>query len=161
MELLGKSIIGTGLGGDNGQLMHATNPTTGQRMEPDFHAATADEVEKAVNLAHQAFEHFSRTSGLEKSRFLRKIASNIEAHAPQIIERAERETALPKKRLQGETARTCGQLRLFAQVVEEGSWVMARLDRPDPNRIPIPKPDLRSMLRPLGPVVVFGASNFR
>ena len=77
-----------------------------------------------------------------------------------MIERAEQETALPKARLQGETARTCGQLRLFAQVAEEGSWVMARVDRPDAERKPAPKPDLRSMLRPLGPVVVFGASNF-
>lgn len=160
MELSGKSIIGMGTGGDSGELMHATNPKTGRRMEPEFHAATADEVEKAVNLAHQAFEKFSRASGLEKSRFLRKIAANIEANAPQIIERAELETALPEKRLQSEIARTCGQLRLFARLVEDGSWVMARLDRPDPNRTPIPKPDLRSMLRPLGPVVVFGASNF-
>ena len=77
-----------------------------------------------------------------------------------MIERAALETALPQARLQGETARTCGQLRLFAQVAEEGSWVQAHIDRADPNRKPAPKPDLRSMLRPLGPVAVFGASNF-
>src|SRR6202011_3461827 len=86
--------------------------------------------------------------------------SNIEENAERIIERAEKETALTKTRLQGETARTCAKLRLFAQVVEEGSWVMARLDRPDPERKPLPKPDLRSLLRPLGPVAIFGASNF-
>ena len=70
------------------------------------------------------------------------------------------ESALPKPRLIGETARTCGQLRLFAEVVEEGSWVSARIDRPDADRKPVPKPDLRSMLHPLGPVAIFGASNF-
>ena len=77
-----------------------------------------------------------------------------------IVERAGQETALPQARLQGETARTCAQLRLFAEVAEEGSWVAARIDRADPDRKPAPRPDIRSMLRPLGPVVVFGASNF-
>jgi len=91
---------------------------------------------------------------------LRKIAERIESIAGEVIERAAQETALPQARLQGETARTCAQLRLFAQVVEEGSWVQARIDRAAPERKPLPKPDLRSMLRPLGPVVVFGASNF-
>jgi len=91
---------------------------------------------------------------------LRKIAAGIEAITDELVERAGQETALPKARLQGEIARTCGQLNLFAQVVEEGSWVGARIDRADPNRKPAPKPDIRSMLRPLGPVVVFGASNF-
>jgi alpha-ketoglutaric semialdehyde dehydrogenase len=88
------------------------------------------------------------------------IAAKIEGAVDAIVERAEQETALPKPRLQGETARTCGQLRLFAQVVEEGSWVAARIDHADANRKPAPKPDIRSMLQALGPVVVFGASNF-
>src|SRR5262249_19566040 len=87
-------------------------------------------------------------------------AADIEAITPEIIERAGKETALPPARLQGETARTVGQLRLFAQVAEEGSWVDARIDRADPDRKPAPKPGIRSMRRPLGPVVVFGASNF-
>src|SRR5437763_7780982 len=99
-------------------------------------------------------------SGKQRGKLLRHIAANIEAIANEIIERAELETALPKGRLQSETARTCSQLRLFAQVVEEASWLMARIDRADPDRKPAPKPDIRSMLRPLGPVVVFGASNF-
>src|SRR5262249_49363308 len=83
-----------------------------------------------------------------------------EAIAAEIIERCGFETALPEARLKGELARTCGQLRLFAQLVENGSWAMARIDRADPDRKPLPKPDIRSLLRPLGPVVVFGASNF-
>ena len=160
MKLSGKSIIGFQAGGGSGQIFHATNPANGERLEPQFHAATSDEIDKAVTLADRSFQTYSRIPGREKATFLRKIAANIEANAAEIIERAGKETALPMARLQGETARTCGQLRLFAQVVEEGSWIMARLDRPDPHREPAPKPDLRSMLRPLGPVVVFGASNF-
>jgi len=160
VKLSGRSIIGSHEGLRAGATFRAHNPTTGAQLDPDFFAATPDEVNKAARLAHEAFAAYSRTSGHEKGRFLRQIATNIEAIAEEIIERASLETALPKARLQGETARTCGQLRSFAQVVEEGSWVMARIDRADSNRKPAPKPDIRSILRPLGPVVVFGASNF-
>src|ERR1019366_6198992 len=100
------------------------------------------------------------TPGRVRGAFLRTIATKIESIAGEIIDRAGQETALPQARLQGETARTCAQLRLFAQVAEEGSWVAARIDRTDSGRTPAPKPDIRSLLRPLGPVVVFGASNF-
>ena len=79
---------------------------------------------------------------------------------PELVERANRETALPEARLKGESARTINQLRLFAQVVEEGSWVNARIDPAQPDRKPLPRSDIRSMMRPLGPVAVFGASNF-
>ena len=160
MKLTGRSIVGFESGVGSGEVFHATNPSNGETLEPDFAAATSEEVEHAARLAHEAFSKYSQTSGRERAAFLRKIAANVEVNATEIIERAEQETALPKARLQGETARTCGQLRLFAQLVEEGSWVGARLDRPDPDRKPLPKPDLRSMLRPIGPVVVFGASNF-
>jgi len=110
-------------------------------------------------LAHEAFSIYSRKTGREKAVLLRRIATNIEAIADDLVERAGQETALPKPVCRG-GRRTCAQLNLFAQVVEEGSWVGARIDRADPNRQPAPKPDIRSMLRPLGPVVVFGASNF-
>jgi NADP-dependent aldehyde dehydrogenase len=160
MKLSGQSIIGFHAGTTTKEVFQATNPRTGESLEPGFFSATAEEVNKAVLLASQAFAAYSRTTGREKATFLRAIATNIEAISAELIERAEQETALPKARLQGETARTCGQLRLFAQVAEEGSWVMARIDRANAERKPAPKPDLRSMLRPLGPVVVFGASNF-
>jgi alpha-ketoglutaric semialdehyde dehydrogenase len=160
MKLSGQSIIGFHAGATTKEVFHATNPRTGERLEPGFFSATAEEVNQAVLLANQAFATYSRTTGREKATFLRAIAANIEGISAELIERAEQETALPKARLQGETARTCGQLRLFAQVAEEGSWVMARIDRANAERKPAPKPDLRSMLRPLGPVVVFGASNF-
>jgi alpha-ketoglutaric semialdehyde dehydrogenase len=88
------------------------------------------------------------------------IASRLESIADLLVARAHNETALPEPRLKSETARTCNQLRLFASVLEEGSWVSARIDRADPQRKPLPKPDIRSLLHALGPVVVFGASNF-
>ncbi|MGH9529588.1 MAG: aldehyde dehydrogenase (NADP(+)) [Terriglobales bacterium] len=160
MKLSGKSIIGFKEGANSNDLFYAANPKTGERIDPAFHSATIEEVDAAARLAREAFEIYGRTSGRDKAAFLRKIAANIESAEPEIVERAELETALPKGRLQSETARTCGQLRLFASVVEEGSWVGARIDRADPDRKPTPKPDVRSMLRPLGPVVVFGASNF-
>ena len=160
MTLFGRSMIGTGQGGETHNSFRAVDPVSGEKLDPAFFSASQAEVDEAVRLSNQAFSIYSRTSGREKGKFLRAIAANIEAIAPEVIERAARETALPKARLEGETARTCGQLRLFAQVVEEGSWVMARIDRADPARKPAPKPDIRSLLRPLGPVAVFGASNF-
>ena len=159
-KILGRSLIGFREGAGTGATLHAFNPTTGVQLEPGFVPATSEEVDRAARLAAEAFDSFRRTTGRERAALLRKIAENIEAISDEVIERAALETALPKARLQGETARTCGQLRLFAQVVEEGSWVNARIDLADPNRKPLPKPDIRSMLRPLGPVVVFGASNF-
>jgi NADP-dependent aldehyde dehydrogenase len=159
-KISGRSLIGFRQGSRSREPHYATDPTTGQHLEPGFIAPTIEEVELAVQLAADAFPLYSRTSGKERAKLLRKIAENIEAITPDIVERAGKETALPQARLQSETARTCGQLRLFAQVAEEGSWVHARIDRADPNRKPLPKPDIRSMLRPLGPVVVFGASNF-
>jgi len=160
MKLSGRSLIGFESGTATHEVFYATNPKSGERLEPGFFAASPDEVDRAMSLSHQAFATYDRVSARGRGAFLRTIAANIESIAEELVERAEEETALPKPRLQGETARTCGQLRMFAQVAEEGSWVQARIDRADPNRKPAPKPDIRSMLRPLGPVVVFGASNF-
>jgi len=159
-KLSGRSLIGSREGGGSSQPLFATDPTTGQQLQPAFVAATAEEVELAVRLAAEAFAAYSRVPGRERGAFLRKIAAKIESIANEVVERAGKETALPPARLQGETARTCAQLRFFAEVAEEGSWVAARIDQADPDRKPAPRPDIRSMLRPLGPVVVFGASNF-
>src|ERR1700729_2138143 len=159
-KLSGRSLIGFREGNGSSEPLYASDPTTGQHLQPGFISATAEEVELAVTLAAEAFAAYSRVPGRARGAFLRKIAANIESIAGDVVERAGKETALPPARLQGETARTCAQLRLFAEVAEEGSWVAARIDNADPNRKPAPKPDIRSMLRPLGPVVVFGASNF-
>src|SRR5271167_123420 len=122
VKLTGKSIIGFREDAGSGEVFYATNPKTGQQLAQGFYSATDREVDAAAKLAHEAFELYGRASGHDKAAFLRTIATNIEANASEIIERAEQETALPKARLQGEVGRTCGQLRLFAQVVEEGSW---------------------------------------
>lgn len=159
-KLFGRSLIGFREGSCAAELSYATDPTSGQHLQPGFAAATAEEVELAARLASEAFAVYSRVSGKDRGAFLRTIASKIESISSDIVERAQQETALPKARLQGETARTCAQLRMFAEVAEEGSWVDARIDRADPDRMPAAKPDIRSVLRPLGPVVVFGASNF-
>lgn len=159
-KLSGRSLIGLREGAGQGEPHYATNPTTGQPLQPGFIPATEAEVDSAVRLAAQAFDSYRHVSGRDRGAFLRAIAARIESIAGDIIERAVQETALPAGRLQAETARTVAQLRLFAQVAEEGSWVSARIDVADPGRKPAPKPDIRSMLRPLGPVVVFGASNF-
>ena len=159
-ELSGTSIIGFRRGVENGGTLQGFNPATGQDLSPMYHAASPAEVDEAAQLAHAAFAIYSQTTGTQRARFLRRIAENIEALGDELITRANAETALAEARLRTETARTCNQLRLFADLVEEGSWVDARVDHGDRDRKPLPKPDVRSMLRPLGPVVVFGASNF-
>ena len=151
LELKPVSLIGFG-DGTQGASFTGVNPATGMPLEPKFFSATAEDLERAAVLAQSAFPIYSNLSGKQKGAFLRSIAASIEAAAPAIIQRAHLETALPEARLTGELERTCGQLRLFAQVVEEGSWVDARIDNADPERKPLPKPSIRSMHRPLGPV---------
>ena len=160
MEMRGRSIIGYGQGQGTEPAARAINPTTGETMGPDYVAAQPEEIEEAVRLADRAFAPYSALTGRQRGHFLRTIASRIESLGSVLTERAVAESGLPTARIQTETGRTCNQLRMFAIVAEEGSWVDARIDRADPARQPLPKPDIRSMLRPLGPVVVFGASNF-
>ena len=160
MKLLGQSLVGSQDVAGSNERFKAWNPATGEQLEPAFFSATAAEVDLAAGLAAEAFPIYSRLRGAERAAFLRRAASRVEAAGELIVERAHLETALPKPRLQSEMGRTCSQLRLFASVIEEGSWVGARIDGADAQRKPIPKPDVRSMWHALGPVVVFGASNF-
>jgi len=160
LELTGKSIIGFHAGRDGGAIFRAGDPITGKALEPEFTSALAEEVDETAELAAEAFKAFGRATGKRKGQLLRLIAISLEAIHQLIVERAHLETALPKARLEGELARTAQQLCLFASLVEEGSWVTARIEHADLERKSNPRPDLRSMLRPLGPVVVFGASNF-
>jgi len=160
LGLTGKSIIGFSRGASDTGAFHGVNPSNGEELEPTYYSATGKEVEAAAQLASSAFEIYRHTRGKDKGVFLRKVAESIEGLGEMLVARASQETGLPPDRIKTETARTCFQLRLFAELVEEGSWVDARIDRADPNRTPLPKVDVRSMLRPLGPVVVFCASNF-
>lgn len=160
VNLIGTSIIGSERGSETAATFRAFNPQTGEAVGPDFHSATIDELNRAAKLADAARIPFGNTSAGTRAKFLCAIADNIEALGDTLIERASLETALPNARFVGERGRTCGQLRMFADLLDEGSWVDARIDHAIPDRQPIPKPDVRSMLRPLGPVAVFCASNF-
>lgn len=160
MTLLGTSFIGYSRSTGTEPFLRASQAGSGTALEPLFVSATADEVDQALALAAAAFPIFSNLSGKKRAEFLRAIATEIEVVVEDIVERGQLETALPEARLRGETGRTTGQLRLLANLIEEGSWVDARIDRAEPDRKPLPKPDIRSMLRPLGPVAVFCAGNF-
>lgn len=111
-------------------------------------------------MAEEAFGSYRKTSFAKRAEFLDAIATEIMALGDALIERCVAETALPAARITGERARTCGQLKLFAQLLRDGWWVEARIDTAQPAREPLPKPDIRRMLLPIGPVAVFGASNF-
>jgi NADP-dependent aldehyde dehydrogenase len=158
--LNGTSILGTKRSATTGEGFYGINPATGEQLQPAFFSASAEDVDTAARLADAAFSSYSKLSNSRRAAFLRSIADALLKASREIIERAHLETALPVPRLEGELARTANQLRLFAEVVEEGSWVNARIDTADPERKPLPKPDIRSVLQPLGPVAVFGASNF-
>jgi alpha-ketoglutaric semialdehyde dehydrogenase len=160
LSLDGCSLIGSKRGSTGGVVFYGCDPATGEVLEPAFHTASSEDVEQAAKLATTAFSTYGSLSGAERGKFLRSIATGIEETAADIVTRAGFETGLPEGRLRGELARTTNQLRLFAGVVEEGSWVNARIDPAEPERKPLPRADIRSMLKPLGPVVVFGASNF-
>jgi NADP-dependent aldehyde dehydrogenase len=136
------------------------NPATGEALPGSFAEATTDEVAQACEQAAKAFAEYRKKSGVDKAQFLEAIASEIEALGDELLTRAQAESGLPLARLTGERGRTTGQLRLFADYLREGSWVNARIDTALPERQPLPRPDLRQMLRPLGPVGIFGASNF-
>jgi NADP-dependent aldehyde dehydrogenase len=125
-----------------------------------FFEATSEETDQALRLAAEAFPAFRASSAETVSSLLESIAEEILALGDRLIERAAAESGLPKDRLTGERARTTNQLRLFAALVKEGSYVDARIDTALPDRKPVPRPDLRRMLIPIGPVVVFAASNF-
>ncbi|MGO9323200.1 MAG: aldehyde dehydrogenase (NADP(+)) [Terracidiphilus sp.] len=160
LKLRGYSIIDGQSSETVGTAFQGVDPTSGANLEPVYRCASPADVDRAANLAEEAFVAYRKLSGREKARFLRHIADGIEAIVPELVERANRETALPEARLKGESARTINQLRLFAQVIEEGSWVNARIDPAQPDRKPLARSDIRSMMKALGPVAVFGASNF-
>ena len=124
-----------------------------------FEEASSALVERAVDAAAGAYDAYRRLPAETRAAFLDAIASAIEA-SDELVDVAQVETALPAQRLTGERARTANQLRMFAGLVREGSWVDARIDRALPDRTPQPRPDIRRMLVPIGPVAVFGASNF-
>jgi 2,5-dioxopentanoate dehydrogenase len=122
--------------------------------------ATIDKIDDAVQSADAAFAGYRELAREERAKFLESIAGHIENLGDALLQTANRETALPLARLTGERGRTTNQLRMFAALVREGSWRDARIDHALPDRKPVPKPDLRRILIPMGPVGVWAASNF-
>ncbi len=159
-ELLGLSLIGQNVGSSVGRLFHGIDPSNGEELQPAYVSASEQEVERATALASEAAAEYRSLGPSRRAEFLHLIADQIEQHSEPIVKRAQSESGLSLQRLNGELARTTGQLRLFAKMLEDGWWVDARIDTADPTRKPSPKPDVRSMLQALGPVVIFGASNF-
>lgn len=145
---------------NNSKAFQAINPATNEALDDVYYNTSNEEIDQIVNQAKVDFQSYNKKSNTEIADFLDQIGEEIMNLGDRLIERCHLETALPIGRLQGERGRTVNQLKLFAAVVREGSWVDARLDTAQPDRIPFPKPDIRHMLRPLGPVAVFGASNF-
>ena len=125
-----------------------------------FSAGTPELVDRAARAAERAFESYGASSREDRAAFLEAIAEEIEARGAEITEIGTQETGLPEARLEGERGRTTGQLRLFAEHVRSGAHLDLRHDAAVPDRAPLPRPDLRVVQRPLGPVAVFGASNF-
>jgi NADP-dependent aldehyde dehydrogenase len=158
--ITGKNYIGNLLSSTGNKTFKTFNPQTNQENEIVFHEASMVEINKATQLASAAFKIFRSISGAKKSEFLNEIANEIEALGDTLVKTYCAESGLPEGRAMGERGRTVFQLRTFANLVKEGSWVEAVIDTEDLNRQPIPKVDIRKMLVPLGPVVVFGASNF-
>ena len=160
MTITGEHIIASTFTTSNGKAFQATNPVTGETLPTEFHEASEAEINQAAEQAEAAFLIYRKKSGAEKAQFLDQIGEEIMNLSDELIERCQQETALPAGRLQGERGRTVNQLKMFAQLLRDGWWVNARIDTAQPDRQPLPKPDIRQMQIALGPVGIFGASNF-
>lgn len=158
--ITGKNYIGNQLSAKGSKTFKTFNPLLNIENQWEITEASQEEVNQAAELAAEAFKTYSKTSGARKAEFLRAIADEIEALGEELLQVYSSESGLPNGRAMGERGRTLGQLRAFANHVEEGNWVDASIDTAQPDRKPLPKVDLRKMNVPLGPVVVFGASNF-
>jgi alpha-ketoglutaric semialdehyde dehydrogenase len=160
MTITGEALIGGVAVRGNGGSFQAVDPSKREPIEPSFHMVDAEQIDNACRLAEAAFDPLRATSNLERAAFLDVIAQQIMAIGDELIVRAMTESGLPRARLEGERGRTVGQLKLFADLLREGSWADPRIDSALPERQPLPRPDLRMRMIGLGPVAVFAASNF-
>ena len=158
MTIDGSLLIGAGAVQRNGTF-YGLNPASGAKIGPAFSEATGDDVADACALAETAFVSFSMLEPEKRAVFLEAVAKAIAAVGDDLIETAMAESGLPRARLEGERGRTIGQLNMFAAEVRKGLWLDAVIDPALPDRSP-PRADLRRMNVALGPVAVFGASNF-
>ena len=158
--ITGSNITGFAGSKKGSKSFQAFSTLTNEYLDGHFYYATEEELEHALQLAQKAFAVYQKTSFEQRAVFLETIADEIMALDEVLIERCVAETALPATRITGERGRTCNQLKMFAQLLRDGWWIDARIDTAQPQRQPLPKPDIRRMLIPIGPVAVFGASNF-
>lgn len=156
----GEMVLGNRAVAGSGPPEYAHDPTTGEKLEPAFLSAGKDDVQLACALAEGAFDAYRNIPLQQRASFLEAIADEILALGDTLVHRAVAESGLPQMRIEGERGRTMGQLKLFASVVRSGDWLDARIDPAMPERTPLPRPDLRMRQIPVGPVAVFGASNF-
>lgn len=159
-QLTGQMIIAGSPVSGTGAEVRGFDPAAGQPLEPAYRHGDSADVEAAAEAAAAAFPSYRATTSEQRAQFLEAIAARIETVSETLIARAVAESGLPQARITGEVGRTTGQLRLFAGVLREGSWNGARIDTALPDRAPLPRPDIRQRFIPLGPVAVFGASNF-
>lgn len=159
-QILGHNYIGGQRSAQGSVIVNSVDATTGQALPYDFYQATAQEVDRAACAAAAAYPAYKALSAERRAAFLDAIADELDALDDQFVALICRETALPAARIAGERGRTSGQMRLFATVLRRGDFYAARIDQALPERTPLPRPDVRQYRIGLGPVAVFGASNF-
>ena len=158
--ITGKNYIGENLSSNSSVTFQTFNPKLNIENDITFYEASDSEIQKSVELAFQAFKKYKLVSSVEKSKFLNQIADELQLISNDIVNIYCSETGLTEARCLAELTRTINQLRSFSQLLIKGDFQEVSIDTSIPNRAPVPKPDLRKMLMPLGPVAVFGASNF-
>jgi len=159
-SILGHNYIGGQRSAAGTVIVHSVDASSGENLPHDFYQATPEEVDSAAKAAAAAYPLYRNLSAARRGEFLNAIADELDALGDDFVAVVCRETALPAGRIQGERGRTSGQMRLFAKVLRRGDFYGARIDRALPERKPLPRPDLRQYRIALGPVAVFGASNF-
>lgn len=160
MSLTGHLLIGAADVSATEGTMKALNPATNTQIEPEFAFGGAAQVDQAATLADAAFDSYSHTSLAERAAFLESIADNLDAVREELAARAALETGLPQAQLEGEAARAATQFRQFAEVVRKGRFLQLAIDPAQPDRQPRPRMDHRLQKIAIGPVAIFGASNF-
>ncbi|HEY0061302.1 MAG TPA: aldehyde dehydrogenase (NADP(+)) [Telluria sp.] len=160
MTITGEALIGGLAVRGNAGSFQAFDPSRRAVIEPSFHMVDAAQIDAACRLAQAAFDPFRATTNAQRAAFLEAVGAQILALGDELIVRAMTESGLPRARLEGERGRTVGQLKLFSDLLREGSWADVRIDTALPERQPLPRPDLRMRMIGLGPVAVFAASNF-
>ena len=159
-QILGHNYIGGQRSAAGEIIVNSVDASTGENLPYSFHQATLEEVDAAAKAAAAAYPAYRSLSAERRAQFLDAIADELDALGDDFVALVCRETALPAARIQGERGRTSGQMRLFAKVLRRGDFYGARIDQALPERQPLPRPDLRQYRIGLGPVAVFGASNF-